>query len=117
MNKEDLVNEIAKGNVSPIAFYNPDGSNMLYTQKYVEEKDKEIERLKRAFEVAQEELNKEHNRTNTLKNIINELEKYINKEFYVVGNSPKGSFYEGYDTCLIEMKQEILDKLKELKNK
>ena len=58
------------------------------------EKDKEIERLK---------------------NIINELEKYINKEFYVVGNSPKGSFYEGYDTCLIEMKQEILDKIKELK--
>lgn len=56
MSKEDLEKEIAKGNVSPIAFYNPDGSNMLYTQKYVEEKEKEIERLN---------------------NIIEELEKYL----------------------------------------
>lgn len=45
--------------VSSIVYFNPDGSNMLYTQKYVEEKDKEIQRLN---------------------NIIDELEKYLEEK-------------------------------------
>lgn len=51
-----------------------------YNIRRSQRQQKEIERLKRAFEVAQEELNKEHNRTNTLKNIIDELEKVLNEE-------------------------------------
>ena len=115
-------------------------------KKELEEKDKEIERLrkkekkwekwttekeilstkmseylckwkniKREYKNQVESNRLKKQEITRLNNIIDELEKYINKEFYVVGNSPNGSFYEGYDTCLIEMKEEILNKLKKLK--
>jgi len=98
-----MKEEIAKGNVSPIAFYNPDGSNMLYTQKYVEEKDKEIERLN---------------------NIINELEKWYKKQYEDINkcldyarehhNLQEVEKYTR-DHNMFAMCMEKLDKLKKLK--
>ena len=79
----ELKEKIAKGEVSSIAYFNPDGSNMLYTQKYVEEKDKEIQRLN---------------------NIIEELEKWL-----------KNEHENGYEVYYIMAIQDILDKLKKLK--
>ena len=84
----------------------------VFKETLTEEEIKKAMTDKSIFELTIEEKDKEIEKLN---NIINELEKYINKEFYVVGDSPEGSFFEGYDTCLIEMKKEILDKLKELK--
>ena len=49
------------------------------------------------------------------KTVLDELEEYINKEWNTVATSPDGSFYEGYDCCLEEMKKDILDKIQELK--
>ena len=45
MNKE-LLEEINKGNISRVALFTQDESPILYTEKYVKEKDKEIEKLK-----------------------------------------------------------------------
>ncbi len=58
MNKE-LLEGINKGNISKVALFTQDESPILYTEKYVKEKDKEIERLN---------------------NIINGLEKYIDED-------------------------------------
>ena len=58
------------------------------------------------------ELKKEIERLN---NIINELEKYINNEWNAIEKEPDNSFFDGYDTCIEEMKKDILDKIKELK--
>lgn len=77
MNEEGLSN---------VAYFRIDGgSSKLYTQEYVDKKDKEIERLQRQKEelqvngLRQETLFKLE--IERLNNIINELEKYINEEY------------------------------------
>lgn len=65
-----------------------------YFQNLLDEKDKEIERLN---------------------NIINELKKYIEENWNAIEKEPDNSFYDGYDTCIEEMKKDILDKLQKLK--
>ncbi|MGN1352248.1 MAG: hypothetical protein ACI4VE_05705 [Clostridia bacterium] len=47
--------------------------------------------------------------------VLDKLEEYINKEWNTIATSPDGSFYEGYDCCLEEMKKDILVKIQELK--
>lgn len=83
MNKE-IEDEIRKGNISTIAYFSPGGSTMLYTQKYVEEKDKKIENLQ---------------------NIIKEVRKILkamkHAEYLFGGKKPTN-----VDKCL-----EILDKV------
>ena len=59
----------------------------------------------------------EYNNINKLQSNWNSLRECIEKEFYVVAKSPVGSFYDGYDTCLEEMKKDILDKMNELEGK
>lgn len=106
MSKEDLEKEIAKGNVSPIAFYNPDGSNMLYTQKYVEEKDKEIERLNNIILNQQKRIDK-------IIQAIDEILIYndLSDTTSAFGNAPRElKFYLSECDTLEEF-----DKLKELK--
>ena len=58
---------------------------------------------------------KETKEIERLNNIIKELEKYINNEWNAIEKEPDNSFYDGYDTCIEEMKKDILDKLQELK--
>ena len=55
MNKE-LLEEINKGNISRVALFTQDESPILYTEKYVKEKDKEIERLNNIKQKAINEL-------------------------------------------------------------
>lgn len=83
--------------------------------KQLEEKDKEIDRLNKEYERIYNEnckLREEHNITdiklldenNRLKNIIDELEKWLKKEHE-----------NGYEVYYLMAIQDILDKLKELK--
>jgi cysteinyl-tRNA synthetase len=65
MNKE-LLEEINKGNISKVALFTQDESPILYTEKYVKEKDKEIERL--------------NNIIKDIKGQLNYLETYSSKE-------------------------------------
>ena len=69
--------------------------NRYYTEEFVKKLQQELQRKD---------------------NIINELKEYISENWKVIDESPKGSFYEGYDTCIEEMKKDILDKIKELEN-
>ena len=57
MNKE-LLEEINKGNISRVALFTQDESPILYTEKYVKEKDKEIERLNNIIKEAIEYIEK-----------------------------------------------------------
>lgn len=126
MNKENLIDEIAKGNISPIAFYNPDGSNMLYTQKYVEEKDKEIERLKEVIQKNDKEIDnlcknqkKEIERLNNIiKSIKEELKVYIEITIDHLETNNEEINFELRNKCgaMREIKEELLNIIeKELK--
>ena len=86
--REDLYQAMQIGDIT----LNSKHSQELYD--FMNYQDKEIERLN---------------------NIINELEKYINNEWNAIEKEPDNSFYDGYDTCIEEMKKDILDKLQELK--
>ena len=81
MNKE-LLEEINKGNISKVALFSQDKSPILYTEKYVEEKDKEIERLNNIIVKLKKVLwqrceearkNEQYVRLNCYKDILNEL--------------------------------------------
>ena len=104
MNKE-LLEEINKGNISKVALFTQDESPILYTEKYVKEKDKEIERLKNINEehrILNGKLREENNRLN---NIINELESYLEKT--IIDGGTRGSMTFWY--------RQIYDYLQELK--
>lgn len=80
---------------------------------FLEEHSKEFSKLviKAENELYIKELLK---RNNQLQSNWNSLREYIKTEWNVVAKSPDGSFYDGYDTCLEEMKKDILDKMNEL---
>ena len=78
MSKENLEKEIAKGNVSTIAFYNLDGNNMLYTQKYVEQKEEEIQRLNNIIEELEKWLQETQELTCICETTINYINAYEN---------------------------------------
>ena len=97
-----MSEEIGTG-VSHIAYFRTDGgSSKLYTQEYVDDLQKEIERLN---------------------NIINELEKWLKNEIKRIEDlqnpakskiKPYGEEYNNY-TLIIGAYDNALDKLQELK--
>jgi predicted nucleic acid-binding Zn-ribbon protein len=80
VNKE-LLEEINKGNISRVALFTQDESPILYTEKYVKEKDKEIERLNKQTEEYQKALDETTSEKIELANIINEVREYIEKNW------------------------------------
>ena len=71
--------------------------------------------MRRSIKEMDKRLDEREQEIERLNNIINELEKYINNEWNAIEKEPDNSFYDGYDTCIEEMKKDILDKLQELK--
>ncbi len=80
-------------------------SNFIYYEK-LQDYEEQVRKAKE-YDKLQQELQRKDN-------IINELKEYISENWNVLDKSPEGSFYEGYDTCIEEMKKDILDKIKEL---
>ena len=91
----------------------------MLTMEYIKENEKtyqvQIEELTNRVEYEQRRNQRKDKEIKRLNNIINELEKYINNEWNAIEKEPDNSFYDGYDTCIEEMKKDILDKLQELK--
>jgi dsDNA-specific endonuclease/ATPase MutS2 len=83
--------------------------------KDIENFGKDLEKMIEHLNIVIATHNKQVEEIERLNNIINELEEYINEEWNVILKSHDNSFYEGYDTCIEEMKQDIINKIKELK--
>ena len=110
MNKEEI-----ETGVSHIAYFRTDGGSCkLYTQEYVDEKDKEIERLSKDCDIWNRKYNEQFDRAERLNNIINELEKELREgsfDVYFCSTASQKTFKSNE----IIIKAMILDKLKKLK--